>query len=267
MVKKSTRKPIEKKSSLGMANEKLNKEIDLEQEHPGEVIKDELEFDKKHPTEIKATVDDQKSSRLLFTTVVIVGVILMLLIIGTQFLPQFFQDTRYTYNGFEFVKNPEMQTWFTTFRIRDQIYPLPFHYGPRDLEDIPTNIDKEQLLNSEFIYLSLPPMEGEDAADIRRLALAAVEVGKIIGTKNGIYDIPTKAALTRPTDEEDTADIPIIGCGAATETTGVIIFQIGSYTSVYENSDNCYIVQGPTGVDVLRASDRFVYELLGIMLP
>lgn len=271
MEKKSRnvdKKQITKKSKVEEENDDINKEIELEQTHPGKIITDEMKYDDKHPSKIGATVDDQKSNRLLFTTIIVVGVTLLLLIVGTQFLPKIFNNSRYTYNGFEFIKNPESETWFTTFKIGDKIYPLPFHYAPRDLEDIPININKKQLLNNDFVYLALPPMEDKDPQDVRRLALAAIEVGKIIGTKNGIYNIPTKTALTRPVEVEtnDTANIPIVGCGVATNNTGVIIFQYGSYTAVFENSNNCYIVQGPTGTDVVKASDRLVYDILGIML-
>ncbi|MFW6230790.1 MAG: hypothetical protein ACOC32_02080, partial [Nanoarchaeota archaeon] len=199
----------------------------------------------------------------------IVAIFIILIIglrFGSELLPESMQD-EYTYNGFTFTKGAD-GNWHTSFRLENRIFPIPFQYGPRDLETIPVSIPREEILTSDYIYLVLPPMNEVDTVDGRRLGIAAVEVGKIIGTKNGIYNIPARAAVSAlPTDatENETRNTPVVNCSSASENITVIMFGFGDTTSVYEAVPNCYAVQGQTGQDVVKAADALVYNLVGIM--
>lgn len=251
-------------------NERVEDELHKEETEPEEIITDELEYSDKHPH--KEPEDPELNRRS--TRLVIYTILAAVLIVGSIFVVSNFIETEeqsYTYNGFTFERYPGNEAWYTSVLVNEQIYPLPFHYGPKELEDIPYSVDEEKILSSEFIFLSLPPMEERDTGDARRLGQAAIEVGKVIGTRNNIFNIPARAAISadpdidEPLETEQGDEIPIINCESLPENSTAIMFQIGDMTSVYEESDNCYIVQGTDGRDTIRTADRLVYGLLGIM--
>ncbi|MFP4118263.1 MAG: hypothetical protein ACLFTR_05070 [Candidatus Woesearchaeota archaeon] len=261
---KVDRKRIEKK------NDKVESELKEENEHPENIIRDEIRYDKKHPHEEPENPElDKKSKKIMLFAILGAALIVAGIITFTQLIDV--EERAYDYNGFTFEKYPGAETWYTSVRVNDKIYPLPFHHGPKEIEDISYEVDKNKLLSSDFIYLSMPPMDDKSDTEARRIGLAAVEVGKIIGTRNNIFNIPAKATLTHlPEGEEipeteDGETIPVVNCENLPDNSTAVIFRIGSFTSVYEESDNCYIVQGSDGRETVKAADRLAYGLLGIM--
>ncbi|MFW5852424.1 MAG: hypothetical protein ACOCUR_00165 [Nanoarchaeota archaeon] len=270
MVKKKTehRKQNQTDKEVSKMDSSLEKEIELERTEPEKIVKDELNLDKNTKEEKDNPELQRNSLKLFFITIIVIAVLLASIFVVTRFMANRFEPNYYTYNGFSFMLDPNDDLWYTEFVINDTLYPLPFHYSPRDLEDVGYNVDEQRLLSSEFIYLSLPPMEQFTDADGRRLALAAVEVGKIIGTRNNIFNIPARAVLSsEPEIDYDDEDFEAIvaNCQNASQSVAVIMFRMSDVKSVYEESENCYYVQGPTGRDVMMAADRLAYGLLGIM--
>ena len=62
-------------------------------------------------------------------------------------------------------------------------------------------------------------------------------------------------------EEEGCGNIPIVGCQ---ENSPVISIQEGNQTQVYSQG-NCTIIQGKDSVEIVRATERYLYTLLGIM--
>ena len=252
------------KSSAERQDEKVQKEIELEREHPEKIITDELSFDKNSEGEPENPELQKSSMKLVVLTLFIILALLASVYYITSFLADRFEyDIFYEYNGFTFEKYEDV--WYTSFKLGNTIYPLPFHYGPRDLEDIPFSVIPDNILSSEFIYLAIPPVEEFSNDDGRRIAQAAIEVGKIIGTQNNIFNIPARAVLS--SESEMDTETPVIDCINATSVEAVIKFSIGEVTAVYEDSEypNCYHIIGVTGRDVIRSANRLVYGLVGIM--
>ncbi len=252
-------------------NKRVEKELRDEFTQPAKILEDEMKMDEKFPSEEPKNPElDKRSSRLvLYTILVVLGVVALIVVLSNIVETP---ETSYEYNGFTFERYGGDESWYTSIMVGDTVVPVPFHYGPRDLEDIPYEIDGDSLLESEFIYLSMPPMEGQ-GVDARRVGQAAIEVGKIIGTRNEIFNIPTRATLTHaadtddPLETEDGRDIPIANCDNVSGNESVVMFGHGDRTGVFQDADNpsCYVVQGAEGRDVIRAANRMVYGLLGIM--
>ena len=250
-----------KKKSKNM-DEKVEEEIKLERTHPEEIIADELELDKKQKEEEEENPELQKSSlKLVLITLIVVGALLYGIFLITDFMADRFEPNAYIYNGFSFTRQDDV--WVTTFQIDGRIFTLPFHYDPKRLEDIPFAMSTDDLLSADFVYLSIPPVEVVEGNEGVRIAQAAIEVGKVLGTRNDIFNIPAKAVLSSPS-ESDT-DTDVVTCQDATSDAVVIMFSLGERNIVYEPEPYCYYVQGLTGRDVIKSANRLVYVLLGIM--
>ena len=257
--KKKDVKPASKKE------EEIQQEIEKEREHPEEIIKEELA--KKDTYKEPHNPELEKSSLKLmlyavFGAVAVIGIILFV----SNFVE--IEETFYEYNGFTFEKYPGSEGWYTSIRLNNMIYPLPFYHGPKELEDIPYDIDEDLLLSSEFIFLSIPPMDSESGEDARRMGIAAIEVGKILGTRNNIFNIPAKASLTHAPEEQNASidETPIVNCNNVPENSSAIVFQLGGFNGVFQENENCFVVQGTNARNVIKSSNRLVYGLLGIMI-
>ncbi len=260
-----------KRTSIAKKEKAIEEELKKEREHPEEIIKEEIEHDDSaDETKEPDNPELDKSSKKLMLYAILGAVLIVGSIIAITSLIEV-EETSYIYNGFSFDRYPGDEAWYTSVRIGDMIYPLPFHYGPKELEDIPYDIDEERLLSSEFIFLSIPPMDDESGAEARRMGQAAIEVGKIIGTRNNIFNIPARATLTNypegeePPETEEGDTIPVVNCENVPDNSSAIMFIFGDFTGVYEETENCIVVQGTNGRDVIRAADRLAYGLLGIM--
>jgi hypothetical protein len=183
-----------------------------------------------------------------------VGLVVLFFSIRYFYQPKPIEDS-YTYNGFTFTKIPGYGMWLTEIQKGDKLFRIPVRYSPEEVKDI--SIDKKayyEILNSKEIYLTVP----NNLSSISVIALT--EVGRITGTQYGILDIPSTGALTHSKGDET----PVKTCDDAFGGTGIIFFNIGNDTRVYLE-DRCVIVEGETEWDIVRAADRLVFGLLGIM--
>ena len=263
MKKKNIKKKQVKKDSSSDMDSKVEKEIELERTHPEEIISDELALDNKENSEEPFNPELQKSSmKLVVITLLIVAGLLFSIFLITNFMADRFEVRSYTHNGFSFIKG-EDDLWYTSFMIGNTLYPLPFHYGPRDLKDVIYSVDSTEFLSAGFIYLAMPPVENLEGTEGHRIAQAAIEVGKIVGTRNNIFNIPAKAVLSSESGVD--TETPVVTCGNATSAITVVVFSIDEREAVYEASPNCYHVVGTSGRGVIKSATRLVYGLLGIM--
>ena len=243
-------------------NEKVEEEIKLERTHPEEIIADELAMDVSQDEAEEENPELQKSSlRLVLITIAIVAGLVYGIFLVTNIFSDSFEPTSYTYNGFSFTQ--EDGIWYTTFQRGDNVVTLPFHYGPKDLADISIEVSPDRFFDTDFIYLSIPPVEVVEGDEGLRIAQAAVEVGKVVGTRNNVFNIPAKAVLSSPSDVDPFTDV--VTCQNATSDTNVIMFLLGDENIVYEHEPYCFFVQGVTGRDTIKSANRLVYRLLGIM--
>lgn len=212
-----------------------------------------------------------KQKKRIGLLLIILGIILIISLIFMFF--NYKKPNEYEYNGFTFSKiRLESAPKLVFHQLRmyngDSVYDIPFRNGPESIELIPANLSVAWLKLSKgdtenynvlakSVYLTFSPkLSGGD------LAIAGGEIAKVLGTSNyGVYKVPTGGAVTEAVEGKSSV---VRTCDNATKETGVILLKIGDETKVYSEKD-CIIVQGINYVDLIKASDRFIYELLGIL--
>jgi len=175
--------------------------------------------------------------------------IILLLIAGCS-------QNKYTYNGYTITKHEF--GWAATVYAgqKEQPYIVYLHYGPKEVDKINSETVKDKILNSKQIYTTFnPSMPGAPTA------LAVIDIVKVTGTNPewGIFKIPTQAAITEPDGINE-----VKTCKDATNETSVILLKLGDETKIYPE-DYCIIIQAENEEDIIKASNRLVYELLGII--
>lgn len=179
-------------------------------------------------------------------------------------LDGFETENNFMYNDFAFVN---MSGLWQTILIQRTVYEnyteqrdvfLTTHYSPLELENIPINSSSlVALKNASTVYMTYPIKLDQD------YVLAGVEVGKVLGTKNGILNKPVIQAIH---GENYTGTYPKIDCVNATSKNVVIKYFVGNKTAVSYDS-NCLLIEGKTPADVVRSADRLVFTILGVMKP
>ncbi len=172
-----------------------------------------------------------------------------------------FQPESYKYNGFLFQKG--MYAWYSKIKIGDSVYDVSFVYGPKEVDNISV-IGKvnDLILKANEIYVTTEPDYPS------KIGKAQVEISKITSPRTanfGILNIPTINTVTEiPDNLKGIVNYPEITCENATSNTSVIYLKIGSETRIY-NDSYCVIVEGSNDDEVVKAADRLVYNLLGII--
>ena len=163
-------------------------------------------------------------------------------------------EINYAYNGFSFVKIGPL--WYTKVSAKGNVYNIPFRFGPKDVEHIPVEMDN---FSAGIVFLTMDPELTS------RVAIAAIEIGRVLGDKYDLLNIPDKSALTKIPEGriQDYNETLIKTCEDATEVEAVFLFISGNETKVYEEN-NCVIIQGVTDDDIIKASDRLAYGILGV---
>lgn len=197
--------------------------------------------------------DDKSSTKnIILILIMIVGLLILFFSIRYFYNPETNEDN-YIYNGFKFTKVSNL--WFTEVQINDKLFRISMRYSPRELEHISVEPGTyEKIVSSKKIYFTVPGNLSSVAV------LAITELGRIVGTRYGILNIPSQSALT----EASNNGTFVKTCKDAVNGTGVILFKTGNTTAVYSDK-NCVIIQGENDWDIVKAADRVTFGLLGIM--
>lgn len=162
------------------------------------------------------------------------------------------------YNGFEFQRI-QAGLWSTRIEVGSQPYTIPFYHHPRELEDI--IVDADALLpvtrRPSQIFISIDPDAGS------RPVVGGVEISRITGSRYNILNIPTRSALTRPSERQ--AQVPVVSCNSIPQNTTVIEFVQHNTTNAIVAEGDCVYLFYITPEDSVRVADRYAYELLQIM--
>lgn len=158
-------------------------------------------------------------------------------------------------------------TLYTQEKNIEKTYRFPLRYGPKELEDILVTKDiKNKFLSKsiEGAYLTMDP----DLSS--KTVIAAGEIVKTIGYSEnsifnianpGVYNLPILIAFIK---QPENKDLIIKTCDDTTEIHKVIWLKLSDQTRIsYQN--NCVIVEGKTEDDIIKAADRLVLTLLGVM--
>ena len=212
----------------------------------------ESDVDSSEPDEKKEEADKNSSRNIIIAVIVILGLIILFFSIRYLYHPETNEDN-YMYNGFKFTKVSNL--WFTEVQINNKLFRISMRYSPRELEHIGVEPGTyEKIVSSKKIYFTVPGNLSSVAV------LAITELGRIVGTRYGILNIPSQSALTEASDNGTFVKT----CKDAVNGTRVILFRRGNSTEVYSDKD-CIIVQGKDDWDIVKAADRVTFGLLGIM--
>ncbi len=167
------------------------------------------------------------------------------------------EEEGYLYDGYSFVFANGL--WYTQYQVLTargaNLFNIPLHYSPKELEDIPTEGGLNATLfdSEEEIYVTFDPL----GQNLNYVALAVGEFDQnIIKAFNKMPVAAcdkneTKACETRPIITCNNTDKPVLYLQQEPEAK--VIFE-----------DNCMIVQGQ-GAEIVRAVDRLLLKLYGIM--
>lgn len=157
----------------------------------------------------------------------------------------------YIYNGFSFVYNAG--TWYTQIQsTKDTKYTLSYHFGPKQLENIPITGNPSMNFFNEKIYITFDPITENQ----QYVALAALEVG--LGLSK-VFDITPIAACT-VNETEACATRPINTCNGEIST---IYLKLADEPSIVWNN-KCVTISG-NELDLVKSGEKFLYKLFNIM--
>lgn len=156
------------------------------------------------------------------------------------------------------VKEPKYEAWQVKFYIGNEQTPyvLELRYDPLSLEDV--DIDRNiinVIPDDKQIYITWDPGEGYTATTTK----AVFELIKVLPNQK-LFHIPTNTSFT-----SEYKNRTIKTCNDATRDSSVIYFKLANETKVKLENDYCVVIEAKTEDDFVRAADRLVLFLLGIM--
>jgi len=170
-------------------------------------------------------------------------------------------ENNYLYNGFVFIKNGDVWETRVDLAENDQQgaitgVPLFVHYGPRDLEQIEMEESTLEVFNNKnIIALTFDPNLGQ------YITLSGLEFAKVLVS---FYGWPSNALEYGLLNASTSALYPEITCANHTANKAVVVFSVGDETSITKE-EGCIKVIGENNEEVLRASNRFMLSIIGIM--
>lgn len=200
----------------------------------------------------------KSTERQLIILFVVMGVLLGAVVGGVVYYKKSYEKSFFTYHGFDFkrVKNG----YEITLYINQQHTPrtITLRSDPRSLEDISIDSHVYQLPKKDTIYATINPFDNLTGVT----TIAVLELDKILDNPF-LYNVPVNASFTEPYPH---SGLDIRTCVDTTEKTAILWFKVENETRVYFH-DGCLIVAGEQEDDLIRAVDRILYALLGIMDP
>jgi len=202
--------------------------------------------------EIHEKSDKSSTKNIMLILIMIIGLLILFFSIKYFYHPTPAEES-YVYNGFKFTKVSSL--WLTEIQLDNTLFRITTRYSPNELEHI--NVEPgiyEKIVGSKGIYFTV-------SGNLSSVSVLAItELGRIIGTRYGLLNIPSQAALTESDDNETLVKT----CKDAVNGTGVIWFKLGNTTAAYSDQ-NCVIIQGTEEWDIVKAADRVTFGLLGVM--
>ena len=151
------------------------------------------------------------------------------------------------YNGYSFTRKQDQ--WMA--RLDKQAYY--FHYLPTEVESI-------DLASGVIVTLS-NRVQVDLTSDINDTSNETISATMYyLAQEIAREDVYLRAGFTTNT----IYDLPVISCEDATLSVPVIYVLSSNITSI-EREGDCVKVKAKSDIDFLRAKDRLLYSLLGIM--
>ena len=177
---------------------------------------------------------------------------IVLIMVGTSFsvvVYYGFQSQSQTakYNGIKFSNIGNI--WIANINGRE----AAFSFLPAELTDIKTSGDIFGMFEGKFEIDSTSEVNSTFKEPI---ALAEHQMGLTLEK----YDIYLRKGFT----SNNTFNLPVIACNNTMQNVPVIYFKFSNSTNINANG-NCVIAEASTATDFIRAKDRLLYGILGLM--
>jgi len=157
-------------------------------------------------------------------------------------------NAKANYKGFKFKLDRQNSVWVAKI---NGAY-AGFSFLPNEVEDINISASLENLKNK----FEIDTTSDMNDTNIEAIALAQHQMGITMQNYN-IYIRQGMAAANK-------YNISIINCSMATPAVPVVYFKTGNKTQILQDGD-CIIAEARNGQDTIRAKDRIVYSILGVM--
>lgn len=169
-------------------------------------------------------------------------------------------ETNYIYNGFSFLKLPDPRTnrmfWYTQITEGENLFDLPMHYGPRELENVTMAIiNPTEQKNYSVMYITVDPSE----EDRPYLGIAIAELTEKLSK---VKRYPLVSACTENlTIACETR--PIVDCENAEDDIVVKIEETAAEPALLVDG-NCFIIQG-MNESLVQATDKMLFKFFGVI--
>jgi len=176
---------------------------------------------------------------------------IVLIMIGTSVSFVFFGFSpvaeKVKYNGINFANNNNV--W--TAKINGKT--AAFSFLPTEVEDVVAFDDFAKLLQGKF---EIDVTYDLNSTYAQSIALAQYQMGLTLAA----YDIYVRKGFTT----NNTFNMPLINCDDATFNVPVVYLKYGNTTSIHVE-DNCVIAEASSNADFIKAKDRILYGILGVI--
>ena len=176
---------------------------------------------------------------------------IVLIMIGTSFSFVFFGFSPVTekvkYNKISFVNNGNI--WIARINGKE----AAFSFLPKDVESISASEDISGRLRNKF---EIDVTYDLNSTYKESIALAQHQMGLTLAA----YGIFVRKGFTT----NNTFNLPVITCNDATANVPVVYFKHGNSTNINMNN-NCIIAEASKNEDFIKAKDRLLYGILGVM--
>jgi len=167
-------------------------------------------------------------------------------------------STGYMYNNYIFVKSDNL--WYTRLQAGNALYTVPFHYGPKEVADIPVTGDlksfgKAVIQNfSRDVYITFDPV----GHDLKYVGLANGELSVSIVKTLGFNPI-----ISCTNNESSACSIvPIVTCENNQSIPIISLEQEGAPEVIQDG--NCIRLKG-NATDIMKSTDRLLFGWYGII--
>ncbi len=207
-----------------------------------------MEEKEKETIESEDGKNDSKSAIYFLIAVLLIAAAVAGIILLNKYYKPGQKNEIVRYNGFEFVKKDSL--WFTQVQVGGQLYNVPLHYNPYEVEDIPIAGDVDERFQQDRVYITHDPAE----KDLGYVAVTAAELSLSMAT---VFNVEPVAACTT-NFTEICATRRIVTCGSNDSAVIYIKELKETNFTMVELKGNCVVIQGK-GPELIRAADKFIY--------
>ncbi len=160
----------------------------------------------------------------------------------------FSDNTTVKQKGLKFRLDRQNQAWMA--KVNGNY--AAFSFLPSEVENFNVTADLGSLKNKMEIDVT----SDLNDTNIEAAALAQHQMTLTLQS----YNIFVRSGLLA----NNTYDFPVISCHDATPIVPVLLFMTGNSTAISQEG-SCIIVEAGNGQDMIKAKDRIVYSILGVI--